>query len=297
MKTDISWTQVENAAMGAASRINRTHPSSYPIGVYGVPRGGIVPAQLVVFALRALGYVSDMRESPDNADIIIDDILDSGATREAFRKSHPSVPFFPLFTKTDTDVWLSFPWERMSGEELGIEDNVRRLIQCIGDDPERDGLKNTPKRVAESFNELYGGYKTKIGDVLTVFDQTCDEMVVLKDIEFYSTCEHHMLPFYGKAHIAYIPNNGKVVGISKLARVLEAFSRRLQNQERICSDVTSALDEFLEPLGAACVLEGSHFCMQCRGVQKQNSVMVTSSLTGKFRDPAVRAEFFSLIKG
>lgn len=181
--------------------------------------------------------------------------------------------------------------------QKAIQD-VKNLIEYLGDDPNREGLRETPKRVILSYDHLFSGYGQRVEDVLKVFeDDTSDQMILLKEIEFYSTCEHHMLPFFGKAHIAYIPN-GKVVGISKLARILEIFSRRLQIQERLAQNVTEALMTHLNPLGAACLLEAQHFCMTSRGVQKQNSIMVTSSLEGVFRENAsVKAEFLALIKG
>lgn len=178
------------------------------------------------------------------------------------------------------------------------EEAVRLLLKYIGEDPEREGLKETPARVLHSYDQLFSGYKQDPGTLLKTFeDGACDEMVLLKNIEFWSFCEHHMLPFFGKAHIAYVPN-GRIVGISKLARLLEAFSRRLQVQERLTTQVTKALDEHLKPLGSACVLEATHTCMTCRGVNKQHSVMMTSSLSGVFREkPEARQEFFHLIRG
>jgi GTP cyclohydrolase I len=225
----------------------------------------------------------------------IDDIVDSGKTRSQFSDK----PFFALVDKQEEhiDGWVTFPWERMSGEEQGPVENVRRLIEFIGDDPNREGLKETPDRVLKSYGELFSGYKQDPSEVLKLFeDDTCDEMVVLKDIEFYSVCEHHMLPFFGKALIAYIPK-GRVVGISKLVRLLEVFSRRLQIQERLCEQVTTALDDRLKPKGSACILEATHFCMTSRGVQKQHSKMITSSLTGAFRRIEVRSELMHLLKG
>lgn len=180
----------------------------------------------------------------------------------------------------------------------GLIGVLQRLIRAIGDDPMREGLLKTPERVMRSWHELYSGYRTHPATVLTTFEADgYNEMVVLRDIEMYSMCEHHMLPFFGKAHIAYIPD-GRVVGISKLARLLEVFSRRLQIQERIAMQVTDALMEFLQPVGAACVIEAKHLCMCARGVEKQNSVMTTSSLRGVFKtEHKVRTEFFDLIKG
>jgi len=185
---------------------------------------------------------------------------------------------------------------RNMNTSLEAMQDVKNLIQYIGDDPNREGLQETPKRVILSYDHLFSGYGQRVEDVLKVFeDDNSEQMILLKDIEFYSTCEHHMLPFFGKAHIAYIPK-GKVVGISKLARILEIFSRRLQIQERLAQNITSALMEHLDPLGAACLLEAQHSCMTSRGVQKQNSVMVTSSLEGVFREHKVKSEFFSLVK-
>lgn len=177
---------------------------------------------------------------------------------------------------------------------------IKRMIELIGDDPNRPGLQETPMRVMRSWGELFSGYRFDPASVFKVFEEGVDEMVLIKDIEFYSTCEHHLVPFYGKAHIAYVPNLGRVIGASKLPRLLEGFSRRLQIQERICMQVTKALmgAEFqLCPKGAACVLEAKHLCMCSRGVGKQNAVMVTSSLEGVFKDdPKTRAEFIQLIR-
>jgi GTP cyclohydrolase I len=180
--------------------------------------------------------------------------------------------------------------------QTGVEENIRRILEYIGEDTSRDGLLETPKRVIASYQKLFGGYAVNPKDIIKVFDDTCDEMVILKNVEFYSTCEHHMLPFYGKAHIAYLPNR-KVMGISKLARILEIYARRLQIQERLCRQVTEMIDTFLAPKGSACILEAQHFCMTSRGVEKQNSIMVTSSLTGNFKtNQETRAEFMKLIK-
>ena len=195
--------------------------------------------------------------------------------------------------------WWEFPWERMADETAGPEENVRRLIEFIGDDPSREGLLATPTRVLRSYGELFSGYHQNPEEVLTIFeDGACDEMVAVRNVEFYSVCEHHMLPFFGKAHVAYIPD-GKVIGVSKLVRILEVFTRRLQIQERICQQITSTLDELLKPKGSACILEARHLCMTARGVQKQHSEMVTSSLTGVFleRGNDARQEFLSMVSG
>lgn len=160
----------------------------------------------------------------------------------------------------------------------------------------RDGLRETPKRMAKAWDEMFAGYAMNPHDVVKVFDEPCSELVLCQDIEFYSTCEHHLLPFFGKAHIAYIPD-GKVIGLSKMPRILDIYAKRLQIQERLCQQVTAALEDVLHPKGAACVIEARHFCMMMRGVAKQNSVVTTSSLTGVFmKDATTRAELFSLIR-
>lgn len=182
-------------------------------------------------------------------------------------------------------------------ETVSLNEQIETIIGYIGDDPGREGLKETPLRVIKAYEEIYSGYRDSPEEHMKVFDEpSTDELVLMKDIEFFSMCEHHMLPFYGKAHVAYI-TNGRVIGASKLARILDVYARRLQIQERISQQVTTALDEGLDPKGSACIIEASHLCMMCRGVKKQHSVMVTSSLTGVFRDSATsRSELFQLIR-
>ena len=177
-----------------------------------------------------------------------------------------------------------------------FEGIVRRQLEMIGENPERDGLIKTPSRVAKSMAWLTRGYdldpKAVIGDAL--FDEAHENMVMVRDIEMYSMCEHHMLPFFGKVHIAYIPN-GKIVGLSKLPRVVEVFARRLQVQERLTEEIVNALDDVLQPRGVGVVIEAVHLCMMMRGVEKQNSRTITSSLRGHFRDDAkTRDEFLRL---
>lgn len=173
---------------------------------------------------------------------------------------------------------------------------VCTLLRYLGEDPGREGLAETPDRVLRSYEELFAGYRQDPAIVFKVFeDGACDEMVILRNVEIASVCEHHLLPFIGRAHVAYIPN-GRIVGLSKLARLVEVFARRLQVQERLTVQVTAAMDEHLQPLGSACVVEAVHLCMACRGVRKQHSEMITSSLTGAFRQPEVRGEFFHLIR-
>ena len=179
-----------------------------------------------------------------------------------------------------------------------LETNYREILTEIGENPDREGLLKTPERVARAMKFLTNGYEIEPDSIVqqAVFNETYSEMVLVKDIEVYSLCEHHVLPFFGKAHIAYIPD-GKIVGLSKIPRVVDAYSRRLQVQERLTIEIRDCLQRTLNPKGVAVVLECSHMCMQMRGVQKQNSSTTTSAFTGLFlENDATRKEFINLIK-
>ena len=274
--------------------------------IYGVPRGGVPVVYLLKSILPGITIVSQ----PGDADVIVDDIIDSGKTM--VRYACLGVPFLALIDKRDDEewvgVWVIFPWETsmrsisVDGDETAdtsADDITTRFLQVIGEDAARDGLVETPARVVASWKHLYGGYDVDATTLLKSFDNTesqYDEMVVLRDIEFYSTCEHHLLPFFGRIHIGYLPVD-RVVGVSKLARVVEAYSRRLQIQERLTQQIAEVIQSELHPLGVGVYCEAQHLCMLARGVQKQNSVMCTTSLTGRFRDTATRAEFLSTVKG
>lgn len=170
------------------------------------------------------------------------------------------------------------------------------IIEALGEDITRGGLEKTPQRVAKAMHYITQGYHMDAQEILrgAVFEETHSQMVIVKDIELYSLCEHHMLPFYGRAHIAYIPN-GKIVGLSKLARVVDVYARRLQVQERLTTQIKDSIQEALSPLGVAVVIEAKHLCMMMRGVQKQNSVTTTSAFTGEFEKQSTRSEFINLI--
>lgn len=179
-----------------------------------------------------------------------------------------------------------------------FESLIRQMLSRLGEDTEREGLMRTPLRVAKAMDFLTSGYDLNALEIArnAVFTEDCHEMVLVRDIEFYSLCEHHMLPFFGRAHVAYLPN-GKVIGLSKVARVVDVFARRLQVQERLTNQVADALMQALNPHGVAVVMEASHTCMMMRGVQKQNSSTVTSAMRGTFeQDARTRAEFLSLLK-
>ena len=180
-----------------------------------------------------------------------------------------------------------------------MQKEIRSILEQIGEDPTREGLLKTPERVEKSYQFLTRGYAQNLEDVINgaIFHEECDDMVIVRDIEFYSLCEHHMLPFFGKCHIGYIPR-GKVLGVSKLARITDMFARRLQLQERLGRQIADAVNQVLEPEGVGVVIEGQHLCMLMRGVQKQNSIMTTSAMLGSFREEeSTRLEFLKLIKG
>jgi GTP cyclohydrolase I len=181
----------------------------------------------------------------------------------------------------------------------GFQEEVRAMIVAIGEDPERQGLKRTPARVEAALRFLTRGYHHTVAEVVGrgIFDEAHENMILVRDIELYSLCEHHMLPFFGRAHVAYLPK-GRIVGLSKIPRIVELFARRLQVQERLTDQIADALMEVLEPHGAGVLIEASHLCMMMRGVEKQNSRTVTSALRGAFRDdPKTRSEFLRLVHG
>lgn len=294
-KLYITWEQVIAKLRAIENSINEDLPYAAPYPhVYGVPKGGMIVS----------GFMSHVLHSPfvEQADFILDDLVDSGVTRDKYKKLYPDKQFIALFDKQTEpelkDKWIVFPWEKdHPGGEDSIEQNIVRQLQYLGEDVTREGLIDTPKRIVKSWKELYKGYDQKPEDLLTTFmADGYDQIVLLKDIEMYSMCEHHMLPFIGKAHVAYIPDK-KVIGISKLARLVDMYARRLQIQERIGEQVSTALMERLQPKGAACIIEAQHLCMKMRGVNKQNSVMITSSLKGVFlKQSDARMELMKLIK-
>lgn len=288
---------------------NRSEEGRYYDFIFGVPRGGTALA--VALSTRLNIPLADDVTGAYNY-LIVDDVIDSGATR----KKYGHHDFTCLHIKMNapdldrivgatfiaglerTSDWIEYFWEK---NEAPAEDAIIRLIQAIGDNPKREGMLDTPARVIKSWQQLFCGYqgdpKERAKEMMTQFSSDgYNELVLLKDIEFFSFCEHHMLPFFGKAHIAYIPKE-KVVGISKLARLLDLHSRRFQLQERIGELVTKDIMTYLDAEGAACIIEAQHLCMKMRGVSKQHSVMTTSSIKGAFLNkPAARAELMSLLK-
>lgn len=223
------------------------------------------------------------------ADYLVDDIIDSGETAKNWT-NRTRKPFFSLVSKDEGLGWVEFPWERSNGE-LPAEENIKRLLQSLGENTEREGLQMTPKRYIKFLREFLSPADFNF----TVFNaEKTDEMIVQSGIPFFSLCEHHLAPFFGTAAVAYIPN-GKIAGLSKLARTVDRFSRRLQNQERIATNIADYIEEQLQPLGVAVLLRARHLCMEMRGVEKQGAESTTSCLRGVFKtDQKCREEFLHL---
>ena len=273
----LSWDEI----LAKIKSAKKKHSITSKTKIYGVPKNGMILS----------GFFDCKNVSnPEDADIILDDIIDSGRTKKKYKKLYPKKKFIALYSKDKNVDWVNFPFEKQVDEDQ--QETVVRLLEIIGEDPNREGLKNTPKRYLDAFSEFLNPPEFNI----TTFDvEKTDEMIVQLDIPFYSFCEHHLLPFFGKGYIAYIPNK-KIVGISKLSRTLEKFSRRLQNQERITNQVADYLESELGAKGVGVVLKARHLCMEMRGVEKSDTHTVTSKLLGYFRtDERTRAEFLNLI--
>jgi|TARA_R100000455_G_C6273355_1_gene130905 GTP cyclohydrolase I len=274
----VTWQEVYDYA----DQIKKQYPNAK---FYGVPRGGTIVA----------GLLGNPTNKIEDADVIVDDLIDSGKTQERYTKAY-NKPFTCLIDKRGalSETWIVFPWEvKEQDTEETVEDNVRRLLQYFGEDVNREGLLETPKRYVKFFKEFLNPPKWNC----TTFEgEGYDEMIVQKNIPFHSLCEHHIAPFFGEGVIAYIPNK-KIVGLSKLARTLETYARRLQNQERITQQVAEFLWDTLEPKGVAVSLTAKHMCMEMRGVRKHNTWTTTNKLLGRFKeDTDTRNEFLSLIK-
>jgi GTP cyclohydrolase IA len=299
----VTWSQ----AKSLAERIKARHPNTDC--VYGIPRGGIAVAGFVDLPMFDLPLhnptplmIAEHAAAQGRNVLIVDDIVDSGKTAEQymglgfefdslFRKPHSPAMLAP--EAIETTNWIEFPWEV---NETGPEDAVRRLLEYVGEDPTREGLLDTPKRVVKAFREMTEGLLIDPRSCLgTVFNETSDEMVVVRGIRFSSMCEHHLLPFTGTAAVGYVPDN-KVVGLSKIPRLVEAYAKRPQVQERMTNQISNTLIEVLKPLGVGVVVKAHHSCMGCRGVRQPDAEMITSSMLGCMReDPSSREELLRFI--
>jgi GTP cyclohydrolase I len=295
----LTWQDV---AAGAAALVARNPQATT---VYGVPRGGIPVAAYTGLHLiaPAEGAVTlDVLANYDRESLlVVDDLVDSGRTLAPFaaggyrvdalfRKPHSP----PLLAPHASEVtgWVKFPWET----EHGPEDAVVRLLEWIGEDPTREGLRDTPKRVVKAFREMTSGLAVEPRSVLgTVFNETSDQMVVVRGIRFSSMCEHHLLPFTGTVAVGYVPN-GRVIGLSKIPRLVEVFAKRPQVQERMTNQIAQALMDHLAPRGVGVVVKAHHSCMGCRGVKQPDAEMITSCVLGCMKDEAAsRAELMEFI--
>ena len=270
------------------------------IKLYGVPRGGIPIAYLVLGAIVDIDHLSDiiLVEEAKDATVIVDDLIDSGETSDHYKKHFPQALFFAAFTKVEHSEWLVFPWEvTKDGGDESATDIITRLLEYTGDNAKREGLLETPKRVLKAWDHWTSGYNKDIPSLLKVFTDGAegyDEMVIVKDIPIYSKCEHHMADIFGTATIAYIPN-GKIVGLSKLSRLADAFARRLQVQERLTNQIAESLLEHLEPLGVGVIIKARHMCMESRGLCQQGHFTITSALRGVIKENRdTRNEFMLL---
>lgn len=282
---ELTWQDIYSRAANLSNKINITFPK-----VYAIPRGGI-PAALALDRYKPLYMVT----KPEEADCFIDDIIASGKTRDYYQKKY-NKPFFALIPDPEPFVWYVFPWEIEDGKDKSHEDIFVRLIEYVGEDPNRQGLIETPKRMAKAWKEWTSGYAMNEEDILKTFEdgaENYDQMITVKDIPIYSHCEHHLAAIIGTATISYIPDR-RIVGLSKLVRLADMFARRLQVQERLTTQIADALFEHLEPLGVGVIIKARHMCMESRGVCKPGTETVTTALRGNFFDPKVKKEFLCL---
>jgi len=294
----LTLADVDQLAQSVAQRIRADQIMPFTsCNLFGVPRGGIPAAYAVA---HHLGPGCRVVDDAATASFIIDDIIDSGRTRDFWLDTsfNTERPFYALVEKQPGDPWVSFPWER-SDRDGSAEDIPVRLLEFVGEDPRREGLLETPARFLKAWQFWTSGYSQDPREIFKVFEdggEGYDQMIVQRDIPVWSHCEHHCAPFFGVAHIGYIPQ-GRIVGLSKLSRLVDVFARRLQVQERLTTQIATTLFEELTPVGVGVVLKCRHLCMESRGVRTAGTSTTTSALLGDMRDdPRTREEFLSLTR-
>lgn len=316
-KDFLTHQQVNDAAVALARILNA---GGYGSGttLYPIPRGGVPAAYLLqAAAFNLFGNVYTLVDTPAEAHVIVDDLLDSGRTIAPYLETYTTAAVGVLFEKGEAgsdngfsnprvytgdsllpDKWVVFPWEatvESSAEDIGV-----RLLQLIGEDPNREGLRDTPARFVKAWTEWTEGYGMDPATLFKDFGDGAegyDEMVIIDPIPFYSHCEHHLAAIFGTVHIAYIPA-GRIAGLSKFARLVQMYSRRLQVQERLTTQLVDTIVKYLAPTGVAVAVRARHFCMESRGARTPGTETTTIAVRGAMKeDPAARAEFLSLIRG
>ena len=285
-KVKLNWIEI----IEDINALVKALPESGYTNIYCVPKNGMILGHLLASALKkhskllGAGFALDEGAIGDDT-LIFDDLIDSGRTLSRWPNNDHAVlyrkPNSPQtkYCVREIAQWIEFPFE----EERPASDAVVRILQACGEDPNREGLLKTPERFMKMMGEMTNGYNQTAEKLFeSVFQSSNDQMVIVKDIDFFSLCEHHMVPFFGKAHIAYLPS-GKVLGLSKFARLVEMYARRLQIQENLTQQIGDAITEYLHPLGCMVVIKAKHLCMAMRGVQKANAKTVTSYISGAFK--------------
>jgi GTP cyclohydrolase IA len=301
----VSTKEFEEGSKAFAKKLHTWIKSPKKLNVYGIPKAGsIVAIELARTDPDGISVVY----TPEEADVFVDDILDTGRTmkvyEERFKKKVYALYGKGKYTNCVHNVpaaqWIEFPWESQEQTSKEHQDFVIRLIEELGEDASREGLRDTPARFLKAWREMTSGYEMPLDDIRgvkpdnTLFQVDTHGMVVIKDIEFYSLCEHHLLPFVGKVHVAYLPDK-YTIGLSKIPRIVDVFAQRLQTQERLGQHICDKLDELIKPRGVGVIIEASHFCTMMRGIKKQHSAIITSHVKGMFKEDArTREEFLSL---
>jgi GTP cyclohydrolase I len=304
-KQFVSPTEVEKLSYFVAELMTKSKHTRHRI--FGIPRGG-VPVALAVSSVvnTHTSHESCLVNTPEEATDFVDDLIDSGETRDKYAKEFPSTPFHVLIDKSNPGSpyfgqWIVFPWEGSldGAQQDTVQDNIRRLLQYIGENSTREGLRDTPSRVVRAYDQWFSGYKQDPKELFKSFldgseKHQGDEMVILRNVPVYSHCEHHMTPFFGVAHVGYIPQ-GKILGLSKMIRVVDCFARRLQVQERLTAQIADALDHHLSNRGVGVIIEARHLCMESRGVEAVGAKTTTSAMRGNLLlNQATRQEFIAL---